>query len=607
MNILCLVATIHLAAAPTAQQVLDNAKKASGGDAWAAVTSAHQVGSIATSGLKGSQETWEDVRTGRYMDRAELGPLTQSEGFDGKVAWSVDPSNQVLEPSDAETLEATRNEAYRRSHAFWYPERWPADIRLAGEKTEGQRRFYVVSLTPRGGRPFEFWVDASTWLLDRTVEKASLETRTTFLSDYRTVQGVKMPFSTRGTNGDAKYDVLTTSSKIELNLPVVDGRFAKPPPPPPDYAFAGGATSTTVPFELVNNHIYLDVKVNGAAPMRVLCDTGGQNILTPTALAQLGLKPEGALQGHGVGEATQDVGLLKVKTLQVGDVTLTNQPFATLALEPFLKVEGFSSSGLIGYEVFRRFVVTVDYERRQLTLTRPSAFNPVGKGTPVPFRFKDQIPQVDGDIDGVAGVFDLDTGSRASIDLLAPFVEKHALAAKYAPRVEGVTGWGLGGASRSQVTRAKVLHLGSLEIREPVTELSLQKKGAFSDPYVAGNVGGGVLKRFTLTFDYEHKMLYAAPNALYAARDVFDRSGLWVNTGDIGLDVVDVMAAGPAAKAGLKVGDRVTAVEGKAVDGNTLLQLRTRFRSEPAGTQIHLTLASGGHTRQVVLVLEDLV
>ena len=57
----------------------------------------------------------------------------------------------------------------------------------------------------------------------------------------------------------------------------------------------------------------------------------------------------------------------------------------------------------------------------------------------------------------------------------------------------------MGGAARSLVTRAKVLRLGKVEVQAPVTELSLQKKGAFVSPYVAGNVGAGVLKRFNIT------------------------------------------------------------------------------------------------------------
>ena len=66
-----------------------------------------------------------------------------------------------------------------------------------------------------------------------------------------------------------------------VNVPVEDSAFKLPAPPPPDFALAGGKTSTTVPFELVNNHIYVDVRLNGKGPYRLMCDTGGANIVTP--------------------------------------------------------------------------------------------------------------------------------------------------------------------------------------------------------------------------------------------------------------------------------------------------------------------------------------
>jgi hypothetical protein len=52
--------------------------------------------------------------------------------------------------------------------------------------------------------------------------------------------------------------------------------------------------------------------------------------------------------------------------------------------------------------------------------------------------------------------------------------------------------------------RARALRLGPVEVRDVITEISRQTKGAFTDPYVAGNVGAGVLKRFNLP-DLRHR------------------------------------------------------------------------------------------------------
>jgi hypothetical protein len=54
------------------------------------------------------------------------------------------------------------------------------------------------------------------------------------------------------------------------------------------------------------------------------------------------------------------------------------------------------------------------------------------------------------------------------------------------------------------MTRARELRLGDVVVTRPVTEISQQQKGALTDPYVAGNVGAGVLKRFNLILERFH-------------------------------------------------------------------------------------------------------
>ena len=596
------------AATPScAQDILAKSKQAMGGKAWDGIRTTYSKGTVTTSGLNGPAESWQDNLTGKYLEKYQLGPASGADGFDGKQVWSQDSSGEPRAEGAANAKQGAADEAYRNAMAYWYPERWPAQIECSGRKEEKGKSFEVLRITPEGGRPFDLWIDIATNLFDRTVEKTDIETRTTYFSDYRTVQGVKVPFSVRSTNGEEKYDQFFKLEKTEFNVPIEEARFRMPQPPPPDFAIASGKSSTTVPFELLNNHIYLDVKLNGHGPYRMLCDTGGANIITPELAKKLNLKSEGALQGRGVGEKSEDVGLVKMESLQVGDATLSNQVFAVFPMESFAAVEGVQMNGLIGYEVFRRFVAKVDYEHHLLTLTVPSAFTYKGDGTVVPFQFNAHIPQVDGAIDGIEGKFDIDTGSRASLTVLAPFAEKHDLKARLDAHLQAVTGWGVGGAARGLVARGKDLRLGKVEVLNPVTEVSLQTKGSFINPYVAGNVGAGVLKRFNITFDYNHQQLIFERNANYDKPDVFDRSGMWLNQSGEGFEVMDVIAGGPAAAAGVKVGDKVLAVDGHSATQVSLPALRQRFKSEAPGTKVRLTIQSGAEKRDVDLILKDLV
>jgi hypothetical protein len=194
------VFAIFLASAARASEpneILAKAKAAAGGVACDAIHTIQLKGKLSTGGLNGTAESLQDVLTGRYIERFQLGPASGAEGFDGTMAWSQDASGQSRAEEGGDGRLGAIDEAYRCALAYWYPQRWPAQIEDAGERDENGRRFMTLRITPKGGRPFELWIDAATMLIDRTVEKAAIETRTTFMSDYRTVGGVKMPFASR--------------------------------------------------------------------------------------------------------------------------------------------------------------------------------------------------------------------------------------------------------------------------------------------------------------------------------------------------------------------------------------------------------------------------
>lgn len=590
------------AADPTA--LLARAKEAAGGKAWDSVHVLHTRVRASTGGLSGPAESWDDVRAGHYVDTYALGPVQGAEGFDGQ-AWSQDSSGQTRVDDSGEGREGSANESYRRSLAYWYPERHQAEISDAGDRTDGGRAFHVLRIVPAGGRPFEIWIDAQTFLIDRTVERTTHDTRTVLLSDYREVNGLRFPFASRATNGETKYDTTSAVETIEVNPAVDAARFHRPEGKTHDFAIAGGKTSETVPFRLLNNHIYVRVKLNGK-PLQVLFDTGGANILTPSAVERLGLKSEGSLQVHGSGEGSESAAVAKVDELALGDVTLRDQFFLVLPLAGLADVEGVDVDGIVGFEVLKRLVTRVGYAAGELTFVLPGAFHEPAGATVVPFTFEGQTPQVEGAIDGVKGLFTIDTGSRSSLTLNSPFAAGHGLKEKYAPKVEAVSGWGVGGGVRSLITRARVLELGSVQVPAPVTDLALVQKGALANRYLAGNVGGGVLRRFDITFDYGHQRLYFQPNANFSRPDAYDRAGLWLNRTDAGFRVMDVVAGGPAAEAGLNAGDTVVAVDGQPAQELILPDVRTRFKESPPGTRVRLTVRSGEGSREAVVVLRDL-
>ena len=169
-----------------------------------------------------------------------------------------------------------------------------------------------------------------------------------------------------------------------------------------------------------------------------------------------------------------------------------------------------------------------------------------------------------------------------------------------------MTGWGVGGPARDYMVRLPSIMLGPVEIRNLAVGLSEAKGGSFSDPNYDGNVGTALLKRFVVTFDYAHEIMYLKRIAP-PPPDIgtFDRSGLWMNAESGGFVVVDVAKRSAAADAGIAVGDVITAIDGEPARAQGLSDARLLLRARPLGTKVQITVRRGAESRSVVLTLRD--
>ena len=76
----------------------------------------------------------------------------------------------------------------------------------------------------------------------------------------------------------------------------------------------------------------------------------------------------------------------------------------------------------------------------------------------------------------------------------------------------------------------------------------------------------------------------------------FEGVGMTVQEHPRGLKIAEVFKDGPAAKAGLKRGDLITAVDGKSLKGKPSTAATAQIKG-PAGTTVRLTIVSGKQTR----------
>ena len=591
------VLTAPTFAASRVLDVLESARQAMGGQAWLDAQFIHVRARLERNGTIAERESRETIGGGSFVETTIATGRRSAIGYDGALVWTQDESGDVAILSD-DARRAGINDAYRRGRGYWYQGLWRPEISDLGRRQEGGQTFDVVSITPTGGRPFELWFDAATHLVDRHVEKDGRGTSTTKYSDYRKIDGKLLPFRAATSCSDGQQETLqVVSITFEPDIP---REVFAPPPQKRDFGLVRGAASPPEPFEFANNHIFIKVKVNGRGPFPFLLDTGGTNIIAPALLHELGVAAPPPMQ---IGAPGGEADVATIDRLEVAGAFLNRQTFDVVPLDGFIAVEGKPFSGILGYEFFKRFVVRVDYDRALVTLYEPESFAYRGTGVRVPFEILQIIPVVKGEIDGVSGLFQLDSGSRGTLDLTSRFADDHNLIARYKAKLSAITGWGVGGAARSFVVRGKRLAFAGVTLDDPIVCLSTDTRVTFSERNTAGSIGGGLLKRFNIVWDYPHQQIFFEPNHVPAT---FDRAGLWANAGRGGFEIADVVAGSPAEEAGLKAGDVIVAVDGRsAIREVSLPEFREKLQ-QAAGTAIDLAVRRSARDQHIALDLRDL-
>jgi len=112
-----------------------------------------------------------------------------------------------------------------------------------------------------------------------------------------------------------------------------------------------------------------------------------------------------------------------------------------------------------------------------------------------------------------------------------------------------------------------------------------------------------VLERFNTLIDYPGGRLILEPTKETAKPFSTNTTGVRLapgKTGANGLEIADVMADSPAAKIGIRQGDSVTEINGKAVASMKYAEIRDVWRSKP-GTELRLTVERDGSPLELLL------
>ena len=361
------------------------------------------------------------------------------------------------------------------------------------------------------------------------------------------------------------------------------------------FATAAAKASVDLPVYFIDNRPFIEVRIDGKGPFWFLLDTGSSVTTVSADLSlHLRLRPVRNGEGAGAGDKAISFKVVHVASLEVGPVSLGPLDAPAIDEKRLSQAVGFQRfDGVLGAEIFKDRVVTIDASRGMLSLVSEGQFRAPAGAVAIPFLLdENDMPVVQASVDGISGSFQVDTGDRSSLTLFGPFWRKYDLDQSFAPTVRAMTGFGVGGPISAILGRPKGFAIGDVAVPPPVTRLSLQRGGTFTRTDRAGSIGMGILKRFDMTFDYSNHVMWLSKRQAFDSPDRYDRSGLWLGLVEgNGLQVVAVTPDGPAAHAGVHAGDLIRNVAAIPATAANLFTIR-RLLEEP-----HIRLISVSATR----------
>jgi hypothetical protein len=381
---------------------------------------------------------------------------------------------------------------------------------------------------------------------------------------------------------------------------------------PPDSA---GAVASLPAEILLGGGILLQARVNGSGPYTFALDSaGGSGFIVDARLARtLGLAVEGKALSSGAGGSRIPVSFAKNVALDLSGVVVRPRTAAVIDLASLEPLSGRAVAGIVGYGLFARYVVKIDYAAHQVDLYPLDAYRYSGNGTSVPLsterehfsvaarvRFPGRAP--------IDGRFMVDTGApMTTVAFSRPFVERFGLLPSGKERIVDRSFAGLGGETIQVLGRVSELDLGGLRIRNATVTFSEDANGTLASSEIDGIIGGELLRRFTVIFDPPRGRLILEPNIHFREPYEHNMTGIAVRAeGRRGrLTIHSVIAGSPAEEAGLKAGDELEAIDGRSAAAFSLDALYEMFKKE--GREYVFRVRRGPATIQARIRLRRLV
>lgn len=393
-----------------------------------------------------------------------------------------------------------------------------------------------------------------------------------------------------------------------------------------DFAISDYRTKVSIPFKLINNLVFIPIKVNGIE-LNFLLDSGVEE----TILFSMEDKKEVSFNNvekirlRGLGSEEEIEGLKSTNnTLETHGLKSHNHLLYIILDQNFNLSShiGIPVNGIIGYQFFKNNLVEVNYQKKKVIIHSNNEKNQKRiekKFKTVPITIERSKPYIVANVvvDSVPipAKLLIDIGNSDAFWVFEN--NKIKLPKKNFP---DFLGKGFSGDVEGHRAKIAKFSVDEFDFKNPIVAFpdSSSIKNVRMVPGRIGSVGGEVLKRFTVILDYRDRKMFLKKNSKFSEPFTYNKSGItvqhnglqWVQetvhletiqvasspneaTGDRKDDnfrykfslkpvyeIVNIRKNSAAEKCGLKPGDIIVTINHNTPYKYSLQQINTLLKSE---------------------------
>lgn len=303
-----------------------------------------------------------------------------------------------------------------------------------------------------------------------------------------------------------------------------------------DFEIEKHSKKVTIPFKLINNLIFIPIKVNGIE-LNFLLDSGVEE----TILFSMEEKQEVSFHNiqkiklRGLGSEDEIEGLKSTNNVLESHGLKSSNHLVYIILDQSFNLSshiGIPVNGIIGYKFFKNNIVEINYQKKRVVvhINDKSIHERLSKKfNEVPITIERSKPYIYATAvvndDKIPAKLLIDIGNSDAFWIFEN--NKIKLPKKNFP---DFLGKGFSGDIEGHRAKIDNFLIDDFNFKKPIVSFpdSTSIRNVKMVPDRIGSVGGEVLKRFTVVLDYADKKMYLKKNSKFSEPFTYNKSGITV-------------------------------------------------------------------------------